>query len=703
MTAGTPADAIPRLMNPRSVAIVGASPTPGALGASVLANLERAGFKGAIHLVNPRRAEIGGRPCVASAAQLPPGVDCAVLAIPGAAVLDALRDCAAAGVASAIVFSAGFAEEGPEGLARQAEVARIAHAHGMAIEGPNCLGLVNHAAGIPLTFIDTPAPSFPGGRGLAIVSQSGAMAAVVGVGFAARGLGITCSVSTGNEAVLGVEDYLAHVLEQPGTAVVALVVETFRDPPRFLRLARAARARGQALVLLHPGRSAAARQSAQTHTGALAGDDAVMRLMVRDAGVLLVERLEQLLDVVDLVVRCPALPAPGVAVLTESGAFKALTLDLCEELDLPLPPPSPGTADALRAVMPAFIPPTNPMDLTAQALVDAELYRKAMEPLLADDRYGALVLAIILTNEATSRHKLPAILDALQRLQPRKPVLFAAMDEGADVPAAYVESLRGSGVPYFPSPERAFTALSLFAGLAPARTEAGTEPLHLPPLPAGVVPEHRSKEALAAAGIPLPRGEFVTDAAAAASAAARVGFPVVLKAQSAALSHKSDAGGVVLNLHDADAVRAGWARMHDDLARHAPGLVLDGVLVEGMAARGTELIVGARRDPQWGPVLLVGLGGIWAEALHDARLLPVGLPHDAIVAELGRLKGAALFRGLRGAPALDVAAAADIVARVGRLVLADPAIVEIDVNPVVLYPEGAVALDALIVKQEVAP
>ncbi len=214
------------------------------------------------------------------------------------------------------------------------------------------------------------------------------------------------------------------------------------------------------------------------------------------------------------------------------------------------------------------------------------------------------------------------------------------------------------------------------------------------------MPEHLSKQALAAVGVPVPKGALVQDLAAAQRAAAEIGFPVVLKAQSAALSHKSDAGGVVLNLADPAALEAGWTRLHADLARAAPGLALDGVLVEGMAARGgTELIVGARRDPHWGPVLLVGLGGIWAEALRDARLLPADLTREEIASELGKLKGAALLRGVRGSPALDVPAAADIVARIGTLVRAAPEIAEIDVNPVVVYPEGqgALALDALIV------
>ena len=696
-------DAIHRLLCPHSVAIIGASPTPGSLGASVLANLERLGYAGGIHLVNPRRAEIGGRPCLSSADELPERVDCAVLAIPGAGVLDALAACARRGVRAAIIFAAGFAEGGPEGRAAQEEIGRIARAHGMAVEGPNCLGMVNYADGVALTFVDTPAARFEGDRGIAIVSQSGAMAAVVGVGLQARDLGLSVSVSTGNEAVTGVEDYVEHLLDDGRTRVVAMVVEQFRQPRRFLGLAREARRRGKLIVLLHPGRSAAARLSAQTHTGAMAGDHQIMRLKVAHEGVAVVDTLEELLDVSELFVRCRSLPQSGAAVLTESGAFKALTLDFCEDVGLDLPALPPGTEAALRRAMPDFIPASNPLDLTAQALVDPGLYRATMAPLLADETYGSLVLGIILTNEATSRHKMPPIIAALEEMRPDKPVVFAALDEGAAVPGEFVAGLRRLGVPFFASPERAFKALarvtrfaSSHAGHGPADASVSLPGLRLPH---GTVPEHLSKQALAAAGIPVPAGELAKDLAAAQAAAARLGFPVVLKAQSAALSHKSDAGGVVLNLADADALSAGWDRLHANLARNAPGIALDGVLVERMAARGTELIVGARNDPDWGPVVLAGLGGIWAEALRDVRLLPPGLSVEAIATELGKLKGAALLRGIRGSPALDVMAAADIVRRVGMLVHAVPEIEEIDVNPVVLYPDGqgALALDALIV------
>ncbi len=698
--------AIERLLRPRSVAIVGASPTPSSFGASVLTNLENAGFAGDLHLINPKRAEIRGRPCLPSIDALPHGVDCAVLAIPRASVLESVTACARRGVGGVIIFSAGFAESGAEGRAEQEKLAAIAHDHGILIEGPNCLGMVNFVDGVPLTFVLTPPARQTGTNGIAVASQSGAMAAVVGVGLRSRELGISFSISTGNEVASNIEDYVDYLVEEEHTCVLLMIVEHFRHPRRFLAAAERARSMGKHIVLLHPGRSAAARASAETHTGAMAGDYQVMRTRVSHAGVVVVDTLEELLDVTEILIRCASAPSGGVAVFTESGAFKAITLDFCDTLGLALPELSDSTAAELRQVLPDFIPPTNPLDVTAQALVDPGLYGRTLPLILDDSRFGSLVLGIILTDEATSALKFPPILDTIRRLRPSKPVLFAGLDEGAQVPEAYVSELRALGVPFFPSPERAFRALGRLTAFAEERARnskntsgVGLEASTLPKLPPGIIPEYRSKAILAALGVRVPEGGLACNSDEAQAIAARIGFPVVLKAQSAELSHKSDVGGVALNLATPQDLAAGWEQMRVEIAQARPGLVLDGVLVEKMGGRGAELIVGAHRDPEWGPVLLVGFGGIQAEALHDIRLLPPDLSVEAIESELLRLKSGAVLRGFRGSQALDVRAAAEIVHRLGSLMLAAPQIREVDINPFIVYPQGqgAVALDALIV------
>lgn len=696
-----------RLLRPRSIAIVGASATPGALGASVLSNLDRAGYGGEIHLVNPKRAGIGARKCCSSVGELPPGIDVAVLAIPQAAVLETARALAARQVGAIIVFSAGFAESGETGLAEQRELARLAREHGFVLEGPNCLGFVNFVDGVPLTFIEMPPEKLGDRPGIGIISQSGAMAAVLEINLLARGLGLSFSISTGNEAAAGVEDFVEYLVDDPATQVIALIVEQFRQPRRFLAAAHRAHAAGKRVVLLHPGRSLAARASAATHTGAMTGDFEIMRTKVEQAGVLLATGLEEFSDVLDLALRCPSLCGGGTAVMTDSGAFKALTLDLCESIGLALPAPAGECATRLRAAMPDFIPVSNPLDLTAQPLVDPDLYRRTLAPLLDDGGFGSIVLGIIQTDRTTSALKFPPLLAALRERKPAKPVIFAGLDEGAVVPPEYIGELRALGVPYFPSPERAFRALARTGAWAARAPVVTPVPLRADGLPksGGVVPEYRAKEILGRLGIPFPRGRFVTSVADAQKAAAEIGFPVVLKGQSAELSHKSDAGGVIIDLADAAALTAGWNRLQANLAQHRPGLVLDGVLVEAMGRRGVELIVGARNDPEWGPVVLVGFGGVTAEILQDVRLLPPDLTPAAIVAELGRLKQAPLLHGFRGSPALDVGAVAEIISRLGCLMLSEPSIAEIDLNPVLVHPHGggAVALDALMLTRGPGP
>lgn len=688
-----------RLLRPRSVAIVGASDKPGALGASVLANLERAGFAGDIHLVNPKRSQIGGRPCVASVDDLPHGIDAAVLAIPRAGVLDVVRGLARRRAGAAVVFSAGFAEDGPAGLAEQQEMARIAAEAGMIIEGPNCLGLVNFKDRVPLTFIKLPEARSDGERRVGIVSQSGAMAAVLATTMIAREVPLSCYVSTGNEAASGVEDYVEHLVAEPGTEVIGMIVEHFRKPQRFLGAVRAARAAGKHVVLLHPGRSAAAAASAATHTGAMAGDWAVMATHVGHAGAVLVDTLEELGDVVELLARYPRPPASGIGIVAESGALKAMMLDQADASGLALPELGDDDSPALRAALPDFVPVSNPLDVTAQGLVDPGIYGRTIDALVHDERIGGILVSLIQTDVGTSHIKFTAVLDALNKLRPDKPVLVAGVDEGGRVLAEDIAAIREAGAMYLPTAERALRALARVSGIPDPSPAAVASAAALADLPeSGTLAEFRSKALLAERGIPFPKHALATTLEEARAAAGRLGFPVVLKAQSAGLAHKSDAGGVIVGLGDSDAVRDGWARLHANVSAARPGLVLDGVLVEQMGARGTELIVGARNDPQWGATLLIGFGGVTAELLHDVRLIPAGLPRARIEAEIGKLRLAPLLEGYRGSPRLDIAAVADIIRKLGEIVAATPSIREVDLNPVVVYPdgEGAVALDALI-------
>ena len=694
---------IARLMRPRSVAIVGVSPEPTSAGFLMLRNLEHFKYPGAIHLVSRNRTEINGRPCVKTIDDLPEGVDAVMLLIPRVAIEDAVKACARRGVGGIVIFAAGFGEAGGEWKAVQDRMAVIAEEAGIALCGPNCLGIVDFVHGVPLTFSAQLGSPLEVKSGVAVVAQSGGLAGVVRVALNAKGIPVTCTVSTGNEAVLGLEDYIGHLIEDDTTQVISAFAEQIRKPQRFLEVAARALELRKPIVLLHSGRSAAAQESARSHTGAMVGNYAVIETVLAHSAVLHVDSLEELIDVCELTMRFPTPPTKGCAMVTDSGAVKGMTLDFCEKVGLDLPPPSPALLEKLQAELPEFVGASNPLDLTAQAITHPEMYERTMTPLLNDDAYGSLILTAIVTSASEY-----ALLKGRKGLKPmigsKKPVIFAMLGDEAEVHPKLIEEARAGNVPFFRSPERALRALARITEYGRAVEQAAKRAPALtvktPPLPArGSLTEHQSKAYLAACGLRMPKGRLAQTLAEAQAIAGDVGFPVALKLQSAALAHKSDAGGVLLRIADKDQLAAAWEKLQQVARDRA--LALDGILVEQMAKPGIEMIVGVRRDPQWGPVLAVGLGGIWAEALGDIRILPVGLDEAEIAAEIRQLRGAKLLDGMRGTKVADVAALAQTVALIGAVIAARPEIKEIDINPLTVYPagEGALALDALIVTE----
>ena len=697
---------ISRLLRPRSVAIVGASPTPGSLGAGVLANLGRFRFGNPLHLVNPRYDRIGERPCVRSIAELPDGIDCAVLAIPQAYVADAVRACAEKKIGGLIVLAGGFAEAGEEGKRAQEQTAALAQAAGISLQGPNCLGNINYVDGVPLMFGVAPFELLGDRKGVAVVSQSGAMASAVRVALQARGIGVSYSVSTGNEASLGAEDFLEEFITDPHTSVIAMLMEQIRRPARFLDLATRAREAGKFIVLHHLGRSAAGRDAAKTHTGALSGDYSVMAAQVTARGVCLVDSLELLIDVPELLIRLRnPRSAGGTAIVGESGAFKGLALDFCETVGLALPPLSASTHEALASQLPVFSPPSNPLDLTAQAMSDTGMYRRVLELIARDSAFGSVVLTISLPSAESADRKLPLIIDALNSLDGKQGVVFAMLGEDCPIPLAYVDKIRDTGTPFFRSPERAFRALAAvkrlarLADLIPADAIPSAARGIEAPLDPGMVPEYRAKQLLARRGLKMPGGRLVVSLEEALTAADELGFPLALKAQSSQLPHKSEAGAVALDIRDGASLRSAWATMQQRLAAERTAVSLDGMLLERMSEAGIEIIIGARNESGWGPVIMIGLGGILTELLQDVVFIPAGVGRAQIERALRSLKGAKLFDGYRGSPPADVDAAITVVEVLSALLLQHPEIVEADLNPVRIHArgQGATVLDALLV------
>jgi acyl-CoA synthetase (NDP forming) len=690
------AKAVAKFLRPRSVAIVGISSRAGSAGQVILQSLKLNNFKGDIHLVGRSSEAIEGRPVLKSPDELPEGVDLAVFTLPAAGVREAIEACARRNVGSAMIFAAGFAEVGDH--TTQDAVTIAARTAGLAVVGPNCLGVTNNVDGIWLHMLYAREAQRGVEGGVAFVGQSGGL-----LGHfqrAADGLGLPLSyvISTGNEAGLEGTDFVEFLADDRSTRVIALYCEQIRRPAEFLAACRRARAAGKPIVLIQAGRGAKARKAAQSHTGALIGDFATMRTQVEDAGAIVVSTMDEMMDLVQILVRYPIPPTKGPGILTASGAYVGLTNDFAEEVGLELPELEPATLKKVKEVLPPFGNYGNPLDVTAG--FSPEALAVATKALIDDPNVGMLFISFPINLPIAVRNFNKGMADS------HKPKVMVALGDTWQLAPETVQAVKESPAVFSRSSDRMLRAITLYTryGRSLGRTRVGAKPAPFPGLPKlgqGAQPEWLGKKVLATAGIAVPDGELARTPDDAVAVARRVGYPVALKAQAAELSHKTEAGGVMLNLADEAALRAAWATMQKSVKGAAPGVTLDGCLVETMSRKGLELMIGAKRDPAWGTVLLLGLGGIWVEALGDVQVLPVDADETQIVEALHRLRSAKLLTGFRGAPPVDVEAVAKAVLAIGRLMQTTPSIVEIDVNPLMVHAkgQGATALDALIVAE----
>jgi len=698
------AEAAARVLRPNSIAVVGVSSQANSTGVTVVANIIASGYGGALHIVSRNANEIEGRACLKTVEELPEGVDLVVCTVPSAVVRETIEACVRRKAHAAVVFASGFAELGDAGRTEQRAIAKIAAEGEIALLGPNCLGFTNYIDGFGIGFAgrSTPKRTQPG-PAVALVAQSGALMGHFMLAFGVRNLPLTYSVSTGNEAGLGIEDFVEYLADDATTRAIVVFAEQIRRPRDFLAALARCRACGKAVVLFHPGRSVRARESARSHTGAMSGEYAVMRTFASHAGAVVVESLEELVDVAEILARFPKTLTAGVGIVTVSGAFCGVALDLCDDIGLDVPRLTPETEATLKSVLPPFATPSNPLDLTTQPIREPELLGKGLAALLADPGIGSVVVAIVPGPVPPQAVRyLKGLHPAIKN--PGKPIVLAMMGDGSPLIEEFSAIIRESGIALSRSPERSLRAVARVTeyGRMCAASESmlRCRPVRpLPPVQRGTMPEYAAKQYLAGIGIKIPEGELAQDVEDATRIATRIGYPVVLKAQHACIEHKSEIGGVEVGIANEADLRRSWARVIENVGRARPDLRLERILVEKMAAPGVEMIVGAKRDPNWGPVLLVGLGGIWTETLKDVRLLPPDLSEGMILTEIAKLKGYALLRGARGLPSRDCAALAKTVALIGGVILARPELTEIDINPLVVYGEnqGGVAVDALIV------
>lgn len=683
--------------HPAGIAVLGASHDPVKLGFGVARNLTASGYRGAIHLVNPRGGELMGRPVYADLASVPDPVDLAVVVVPAASVATALRACGARGIHAAIIASGGFREVGPEGAALEAEVAMIAAECGIRIIGPNCIGLLDTHLPLDTTFLAPPPPT---AGDVAFVSHSGAICAAVIDWASGQGFGLSRLVSLGNQTDVCETDVLRPVAADDHTRVLTLYLEGLRDGRRFIAEASAV-TREKPVVALKVGRFAAGQRAVASHTGALAGQEAAFNAAFRRAGVIRAETNEEMFDWARALAWCPLPTQSSIAVLTNAGGPGVVAADAIEALGLPLATFSAETTARMRAVLPSAASVHNPVDMLASA-GPAE-YSACLTALLADDGVGS-VMVIMPPPPTHSAEDVCAALVPVIRAS-KKPVVVALMGENLIRRAS--ELLRAERVPDYRFPERAASALATLVRRAgylasPPATPAavpGTSPdaarTALNGATSGFLDQDRVAHVLGAYGIDLPRIVLAANADAAVAAADQLGYPVAIKIASPDIPHKSDVGGVLLGLGDADAVRAGFASVHANARRAHPTAHLDGVHVQRMLPEGQEVIVGAVQDPQFGALVMFGAGGTDVEGVKDVAFGLAPLPRDEADAMLDATWAGRKLRGYRQTPPADRAAARDTLLRLGQLVADHPEIAEVEINPLRVREDGngAVAVD----------
>jgi acyl-CoA synthetase (NDP forming) len=674
------------LFTPRRVAVVGASASPGKAGALFLRNLTavEAGFCGEVIAIHPTASEILGCPAYPSVSAVPEPVDLALVVTPPAAVPGVVADCGVAQVPVAIIISGGFAETGPRGAELQREVARTAAATGVRIVGPNCFGVINTASGLNCSL----SIGLPSRGGVSLITQSGAYGMAAFSRSIDEGLGFAKIVALGNKIDLGEADLLAFLGEDPATKVVAMLLESVTGGRRFFEIAAEVAAR-KPLVVLKTGRHPGAQRAAASHTAALSSDEAVLSAALRQAGAHVVEDGKTLLDVASALDRQPPMRGKHVGIITNSGGTGVELADLLEERGLLVPALSPRMQAVIASVLPPHGSAVNPIDVTTQWEHFAKMYARSVEALMESEEVDAVV-PVLLQRSALTPEVTDALIAASKQAGERgslKPIHVCwVAPRAAD---ANRERLKAAGIPCHEWPIATASVLAATTS-KPSRSFAQPSKWQEIPRPdsgeAGWVASDAALSLLQKAGFPVARWAVAADSAGAAAAARDLGFPAVLKAERTGLVHKSEADAVKLALRDDVAVAAAF---EDFCLRLGAGPAL----VQAQAGPGLELAIGARRDAQFGPVVMAGLGGVWIEALEDMALRLAPVTAEEALAMLGELKGKKILSGFRGQAAVSVSRFAQLIADVSQWFGAAAWLGELDLNPVIANGDDFTIVD----------
>jgi acetyl coenzyme A synthetase (ADP forming)-like protein len=681
------------LLYPQAVAVLGASRKPDKVGHAVVANLLRSGYQGKIVPVNPEATDILGIPCYRSLKEYKGQIDLGIIVVPPKVVKQAIQDAIGAGAKVVTVITAGFKEVSASGAALEAELVDLCRSQGVRLQGPNCLGILNAHHRMNATF----APSVPPAGKISVISQSGALCVAILDWAAQEKLGMGKVISIGNKADLNEADFLQALAEDKETTVIASYLESIKDGNKFLRIAEEA-ATVKPVVILKVGITQAGAKAASSHTGSLAGADIAYGAAFRRAGVMRAENVEALFDYALAFASQPLPQGNRVAVITNAGGPGIMAADAAETLGLKMIVPSENARVRLRQFLPAAASVNNPVDVIGDA--PPELYIESLKVLQAEEDIDAVVVVVTpqnMTQPLALAEQLAATHDG------RKPLLTTFM--GGAAVAGAKEKLMAAGIPNYASPDRAMAALKALCDYAAWRRRPPRIVTRFPVNRRRVdrilqmqirsgqaqVGEVEAKEILRAYDFNILAGQLARDADEAVEVAERIGYPVVLKISSPDIIHKSDFGGVRVNLANAEQVRDAFDLMMLRIQRRAPEAHLRGGFVEKMGARGREVILGMTRDPQFGPMLMFGLGGIFVEVMKDVTFHLAPITADEAMQMLKGTRSYALLQGARGQAPVDLDAIAGALQRISQLATDYPEITELDINPFIVGPVGTEA------------
>ncbi len=710
----SPKKDLEHFFSPRSIAIVGASGNFDIISGKPLRLLREQGYRGEIYPVNPKYEELGGYRCYDSIGEVPGPVDHALIAVNYRLVLPVLRECAECDVKFATVFASGFAESGEEGKSLQQEIARLARETGLGICGPNCQGSANLKEKAILGFSASLGvkPLLVGPIGY--VTQSGALGYSIFSLAQELGVGFTFIASTGNEVDLHTLDFLEYMLEDPDTKMIISYLEGIKDGRQFARLADRALELGKPIVSLKVGRSEIGRKAASSHTASLTGSDSVTDAFFRQKGIIRVNDIENMIDIAALMQRIPGLPeGSGLGIITTSGGGGILVADEAVEMGLDIPDLGEETTKAITAVIPAYGSALNPVDITAQVINEAEDFMKVLRAMVDNPRIHGLVIVITQITGEPGKQMARDIVTMSRETE--KPITVAWTTSGRMV-GDNLEVLEKGHVQYYKSPVRAVRALgslmrySIFRQKVLARRgdesritvtgDAKKNALELLETAENTLTEAQSKRLLSLYGIRTTGEAVAAGEDDAVRIAREIGFPLALKINSPDILHKTEAGGLKLNIGDEDELVAAFGEILENARSYRPDARIGGVLVQEMVAGGTEVIVGVNNDPVFGPTVMFGLGGIFVEILKDVtmRVAPVSAEEARDMIE--EIRGYGVLAGARGRKKADIEALAETIARVSLLAIdLEDRIAELDINPLLVLPEGqgVRVADALVI------